>query len=126
MVTLKLDRARMKLIASFVAAYLKLDGGEDRVFQRTLSAKLPPGEKEHVVEIVTSWEQKGIEKGIEQGIQQGRVEALREVLADILSSRFGPLSKEIAARMQKISTSEELRDLSHRALTAGSLRELGF
>ena len=146
MVTLKLDRARMRLIASFVDAYLNLNAAEDQRFNRSLAdAKLLPEQREEVVEIVTSWERKGMEKGfeigveqgiergieqgiergIEQGIEQG-IAALQSVVLDVLVSRFGILDASLTSRVRALDSLEGLRNLTHKALTAGSLRELGF
>lgn len=70
----------MRLIASFVDTYLSLNAAEAKLFERSMArGKLAPEQKEGVMEIVTSWERKGIEKGIAQGrvegIAQGRLEA---------------------------------------------------
>ena len=96
-------------------------------------AKWSAKEKEAVVEIVTSWEQRGIEKGLAQGIekgieigrQAGQVEALRAALIDVLSWRFGDLDESLTVRLAAIDSVEHLRALTHRALTAGSIQELG-
>ena len=79
MLTLKLDRARMRLIASFVDTYLSLNEAEEGRFKRTLAeAKLLPEQKEEVVEYVTSWERRGIAMGLEQGLEQGRQQGLEQ------------------------------------------------
>lgn len=130
MLTLKLDRARMRLIASFVDAYLNLSEAEDRVFQRTLErGNLKPKEREDVMEYVTSWERKGLAQGLEQGMEKGRregVAALQEVLLDVLVSRFGPLDADLAERVHQLQTLDELRNLTQRALTARSPEDLGI
>jgi flagellar biosynthesis/type III secretory pathway protein FliH len=92
-------------------------------------AKWSGKEKEAVVEIVTSWEQRGIEKGLAQGIEIGRqagLEALREALIDVLGWRFGDLDESLTVRLAAIDSVERLKALTHQALTAGSIQELGF
>jgi hypothetical protein len=122
MLTLKLDRARMRLIASFVDAYLNLSESEDREFQRTLDrGKLKPKEREQVMEYLTSWERKGILQGRTEGVV-----VLREALLDVLTSRFGPLEDSLAARINQVDTLEELRMLMKRALHVDSPQELGI
>jgi Putative transposase, YhgA-like len=122
MVTLKLDRARMRLIAAFVDTYLNLNEAEDSRFNRSLAAaKLLPEQRKEVVEIVTSWERKGIEKGRMEGL-----DALRAVLLDIVAARFGDANESVASRIRRIDSIDELRALTHRALTANSLGEAGF
>jgi hypothetical protein len=146
MVTLRLDRARMRLIAGFVDTYLRLNQAEEERFHREMAgAKWSAKEKQAVVEIVTSWEQRGIEKGLAQGIerglaqgiergiergieigrQAGQAEALRAALIDVLGWRFGDLDESLTVRLAAIDSVERLKALTHRALTAGSIQELG-
>ncbi len=67
----------------------------------------------------------GVEQGIEQGIDQG-IDALQSVVLDVLVSRFGVLDASLTSRVRALDSLESLRNLTHRALTAGSLRELEF
>ena len=135
MVTLRLDRARMRLTAGFVDTYLRLNQAEEERFHREMAgAKWSMKEKEAVVEIVTSWEQRGIEKGLAQGIekgieigrQAGQIEALRVALMDVLGWRFGDMDESLTVRLAAIDSVERLRALTHQALTAGSIQELAF
>jgi Domain of unknown function (DUF4351)/Putative transposase, YhgA-like len=66
LVTLRLDPARTELISGFVDTYLQLNAQEEQVFQGELG-RLEGAEQEEIMQIVTSWMQKGIEQGIEQG-----------------------------------------------------------
>jgi hypothetical protein len=116
----------MRLIGMFVDAYLSLDEAEGRRFVRLAEAKLPPEQKEDFVEYVTSWERKGIQIGLEKGRQEGALEALHAVLLDVLSARFGVSGQSLQGRIAQIDSVEELRALTHRALEAGSLEELGI
>jgi hypothetical protein len=126
MVTLKLDRARMRLITSFVDAYLILNDTQDRQFNRRLAeAKRLPEQKEDLVEYVTSWERKGIEKGR----IEGRIEvldALRGVLLDVVTARFGLPAKSAVHRIQSIDSLDDLRALTRRALSVSTIDELGL
>ena len=85
------------------------------------------------MEIVTSWERKGMEKGFEIGMEQGieigmeqSIAALQSVVLDVLLSRFGILDASITSRVRALNSLEGLRNLTHKALTAGCLRELEF
>lgn len=93
-------------------------------------ATLKPVEKGGIVEILTSWEERGIAKGLEKGLAEGRakgrVEALREMLLDVLHTRFASVDAGVVARIQQMDSAADLKDLFHRALTAGSLQELGL
>ena len=68
----------------------------------------------------------GIERGIEIGRQAGQVEALRAALIDLLGWRFGDLDESLTVRLAAIDSVDRLRTLTHRALTAGSIQQLGF
>ncbi|MDQ0254437.1 putative transposase/invertase (TIGR01784 family) [Evansella vedderi] len=60
---LELDKARESLIAGFFDTYLKLNEKEEKLFLeevRSMSSK----EGEKIMEIMTSYERKGIEKGV--------------------------------------------------------------
>jgi hypothetical protein len=62
LVTLRLDPARTELISGFVDTYLQLNAQEEQVFQGELG-RLEGAEQEEIMQIVTSWMQKGIEQG---------------------------------------------------------------
>jgi hypothetical protein len=76
--TLRLDRARMKLISGFVDTYLRLNPAEERVFTTALQAEFPQ-EEEQVMQIVTSWMEEGVVKGIEETV----LRALRRRFPDV-------------------------------------------
>jgi flagellar biosynthesis/type III secretory pathway protein FliH len=115
MVTLRLDRARMRLIAGFVDTYLRLNQGEEgRGIEKGLGQGIEKGLAQ------------GIERGIEIGRQAGQVEALRAALVDVLGWRFGDLDESLTMRLTAIDSVERLKALTHQALTAGSIQELGF
>ena len=69
LVTLKLDPAKTQLISKFVDTYLSFEGVEEEQFQAEI-AKLELGQKEKIMEVMTSWERKGMEKGIEKGVER--------------------------------------------------------
>jgi hypothetical protein len=75
--TLRLNRAKMKLISGFLDSYLELNRQEQAQFQRGLTA-LATGEKEEVMEIVTSWMKDGLKRGRREGLQQGRQQGLQQ------------------------------------------------
>ena len=139
MVTLRLDRARMRLIASFVDSYLKLNQTEENTFRREMSGtQWSPREKEALVEYITSWEQRGIEKGLEigrekgreegrqEGRQEGQMQALQAVLLDVLTWKFGNVDPSLASVVASISSIDRLKELTHQALTTPSLQDLGL
>ncbi len=96
--TLKLDPARMQLISGFVDTYLRLDDTEKQVFQAVIS-RMGLDEREEVMQIVTSWQQEGVE--IER----------RETISTLLKVRFGNLDSELEAiipQLMQLSREEYL------------------
>lgn len=142
MVTLRIDRASMRLIGTFVDAYLSLTESEERQFRESRRlAKLESEEREMVMEYVTSWERRGmregflkgkeegLEEGLEKGLEKGRLEtvaALRTVLLDALVTRWGSIEPALAERIQAITSTDELRRLTHAALIARSVHDLAI
>ena len=61
LITLRLDPAKSRLISKFVDTYLRLDAREEQMFQAEID-RLELGQKEEIMEALTSWEQKGMEK----------------------------------------------------------------
>jgi Putative transposase, YhgA-like len=96
--TLRLDPARMQLISGFVDTYLRLDDTEKQVFQAVIST-MGLDEREEVMQIVTSWQQEGVE--IER----------RETISTLLKVRFGNLDSELEAiipQLMQLSREEYL------------------
>jgi len=83
------------------------------------AAKLPDDqERKGVMEIVTSW----MEKGIEQGMQQGMLQKAHEDILDVLEARFGEVSYELRERIQAVTQEAELKRLHRQAALAESLK----
>lgn len=93
LVTLKLDPAKMQLISGFVDTYLRLNSSEETLFQSQLST-MNLQEQERIMEITTSWEQKGVVRGQSNTI-------LRQ-----LNRKLGNLPEEIATRIKSLESSQ--------------------
>jgi len=93
--TLKLDPARMQLISGFVDTYLRLDSTEDLAFQAAIDT-MGLTEQEEIMEIVTSWEQ----KGALQALEQVAVNLLREGMAYEAIARVTGLTVERVQQLQ--------------------------
>jgi flagellar biosynthesis/type III secretory pathway protein FliH len=86
-----------------------------------------PQQQEEVMEIVTSWMERGIEQGIEQGMEQGmeqgqKGEALTLVLR-LLSRRVGSLNPELESAISELSLTQ-LEALAEALLEFNSLQDL--
>ncbi len=100
--TLKLDRARMQLISGFVDTYLRLNAQEEQRFSEEL-ATIMPTEQEQVMQIVTSW--------MERGIEQGRTLEALSLIVRQLERRVGPLDSPVRQQIEAL-TLEALEQLS--------------
>jgi hypothetical protein len=110
LVTLQVDPARMQLISGFVDTYLRLNKTENEIFETQLK-EIGLVEEEKIMEIVTSW----MERGIETGIQ---TEA-KKLVNRLIKRRFGEISPDIETRINNLPLDqvellgEELFDFSH-------------
>lgn len=108
--TLRLDPARMKLISGFIDTYLRLNPEEEQLFQAQIST-IEPSQQEVVMEIVTSW--------MERGMQQGEV----ALLMRLLNRRFGGVPPEVEARIRSLSI-EQLENLAEALLDFSNAADL--
>jgi Domain of unknown function (DUF4351) len=113
--TLKLDAARVFVLSGFVDSYLKLNLVEEIEFQTEVANIKGERQKERVMEIVTSW----MERGIEQG---GKQEALR-LVSRVLTKRVGELDAVVDRRLQGLSV-RQLEDLHDAALDFTQVNQL--
>lgn len=99
---LQLDPARRALISGFVDTYLRLTIEEEQTFQQELR-KFEPPQREQVMEIVTSWMEKG-----------QRQEALSLVLR-LVRRRFHCLNADTEARLGSLAL-DQLEQLAEALL----------
>jgi flagellar biosynthesis/type III secretory pathway protein FliH len=90
------------LISAFVDTYLKLSPTEEAKFETEL-AELVPQEKEEVMELTTSWMERGIEKGLQQGLQQSLARE-RELAVRLLRRKVGTISAEAEMRVSSLES----------------------
>jgi predicted transposase/invertase (TIGR01784 family) len=110
LVTLKLDPAKTRLISKFVDTYLRLNDSEERTFQAELD-KIGTVQKEAIMQVTTSWEEKGIEKG------------QRSIVSLLLEQKIGQLPSELSDRLSTLSP-EKLSALAIALLKFDSLDDL--
>jgi Domain of unknown function (DUF4351)/Putative transposase, YhgA-like len=111
--TLELDPARIELISGFVDTYLRLNATEETIFQAEID-KMGLGEQEQIMEIVTSW--------MERGIEQGREREVALVLRQ-LTRRLNGLSVSLEERVHRLSI-EQVEALGEALLDFSSETDL--
>ena len=94
----------------FVDSYLRLTIEQEGEFEAELAAA-KFREKEDVMEIVTSWMEKGLEQGREQGLEEGQ----RTLVLRMLRKRLGGLDEAAEARIAALPT-ERLEELGEALL----------
>jgi hypothetical protein len=104
--TLRLAPAKMQLISGFVDTYLRLDEAEEVTFEAELNRMgLSEEEEARVMEIVTSWMEKGIERGFQQGFQQALAREAALVLYQ-LNDRFQGIPQSVEEEIRRLSIVE--------------------
>jgi hypothetical protein len=109
--TLRLDHAKMQMIAGFVDAYLRLNPDEEQLF-RTEVEVLTPDDKETVMQLTTSWERNGMHRG------------KTELIVRLLRRRFGELPAALEARIDALAD-ERLGEMAEALLDFTSLSDAG-
>lgn len=108
--TLQLDPARTEFISQFIDTYLRLEANEEQRFQIEIDT-LELGEREAIMQTLTSWEERGWQKG-EVSI------VLRQ-----LNRKFNQLSPEMETQIQSLEV-DQLESLSEALLEFESLDDL--
>jgi hypothetical protein len=102
--TLQLDPARTFLISGFVDTYLRLNQSEEQVFQSEIAKIQTVAEQEKVMELTTSWMERGLEQGIERGLEQGLEQERRSAISSLMELRYGSIDDELLAIFPNLMT----------------------
>jgi hypothetical protein len=101
------------LLAECVQAYLPLDAGQQREFERLVAS--PPYQGVQAMNV--TWYEKGMAKG--------REKERRELVGAQLEERFGPLPAAVVERLEQMPA-EQLLAVGKALVRAQSLAELGL
>ncbi len=126
LVTLKLDPARSFLISSFVDTYLRLNAIEEDSFQAEVAKIKMPQEREKIMQLTTSWLEKGLEQGLERGLEQGLEQGrqmIERLVQRLLVRKFESVPKAVAHQIQQLSI-EQLESLHEAAMDFSSIENL--
>ncbi|BCV22976.1 Rpn family recombination-promoting nuclease/putative transposase [Moorella sp. Hama-1] len=123
---LRLDPARMELLGGFFESYLKLNQKEEEEFYRELD-RIDTKEADKIMQITTSWHEKGRKEGRKEGRMEGRmegrVEKTREVISKFLSRRFGEETGDLQQKVQEESRLEVLDRVLEELFAVNTLEE---
>lgn len=111
---MQLDIAKITLLTGFFETYLKLNIEEERQLEKAIN-QLNPKEAEKMLELTTSWHEKGreegimigmekgMEKGIEKGIEKGELKKAREMAKELIKDN---MAVELIAKYTKLPKEE--------------------
>lgn len=99
---LRLDPARMELLAGFFDSYVQLDPEEGQQFEEALSREIPAEEVSQVAEILTSWHKRGMEEGIKKGMEIGKVQTLQKTIVKQANKKFKGVSPYTEKKVQEV------------------------
>ncbi|MGB9805023.1 MAG: DUF4351 domain-containing protein, partial [Desulfofundulus sp.] len=119
---MKLDPARMELLAVFFETYLKLNREEEEQLYRELG-KMDKKEVDAIMQITTSWHEKGRAEGRAEGRMEGRMEKAREIICKYLSRKFGDKSAGLQQKVERMTDLETLDYILEQLFAASTLEE---
>ena len=67
---------------------------------------IEPGERQEIMEIMTSWKEEGLQQGLQQGLQEGKKEGETTLLLLLLQKRIGMVSEAITHQIKKLSLAQ--------------------
>jgi predicted transposase/invertase (TIGR01784 family) len=79
LVRMELDEAKQRLLFGFFETYVKLSDEEERRLRSEVN-EMETKEKEQVLELIISYEQKALEKGREEGMKQGIKQGMKHLV----------------------------------------------
>jgi predicted transposase YdaD len=121
--TLRLQPAKMDLIAGFMESYLALNAKEELAFQASLDKIGDTKERQQVMQLVTSWERRGRHEGRHEGRNEGRQEGQSETVRRQLRILLGRLTST-QERMINLLDCDQLSDLAEALLRFSSAKDL--
>ncbi|MED5073183.1 Rpn family recombination-promoting nuclease/putative transposase [Anoxybacillus geothermalis] len=79
LVRMELDEAKQRLLIGFFETYVQLSDEEEQQLRNEVN-KMETKEKEQVLELLISYEQKGLKEGVKKGLQQEKRQIAKKML----------------------------------------------
>ena len=119
---LKQDPARTELLGGFFETYLKLNREEEEQLYHELG-KIDKKEADTIMQITTSWHEKGRMEGRVEGRVEGRIEGGQDAICKYLVTRFKVDPAIARDKVQHITDRDVLDRTLTELFTAGSVGE---
>ncbi|ATA58776.1 hypothetical protein GS458_0314 [Geobacillus stearothermophilus] len=110
LVRLELDEAKQRLLFGFFETYLRLSEEEEAKPRHEVS-QMETKEAKRVMELIVSYEQRGLEKGIQQGIEQGIKQGMKQGRQEGIEEGKLDVVKRMLAKGYDVDTIHELTGL---------------
>jgi predicted transposase YdaD len=120
--TLRLDKARLRLISGFIDSYLRLSQPEGLIFTQEAASLLSATEQSKVMELTTSWKEEGMEIGRQEGRQEG-LQREQQFILRLLKRRFGDLAPELESAIGQLPV-DRLEELGEAYVDFPSIADL--
>ena len=117
MANMQLDPAKQELLTAFFESYLQLDAAEERQYEKELRMELTSEEVSALLEITTSYHEKGRQEGELLGLRAAVVMVLQRCPDHVL------LSNELEDRLNAENDAAAMRSLLERAVEASTVNE---
>jgi hypothetical protein len=117
--TLRLEPAKMDLIAGFMDNYLALNAKEELAFRAAMDKLEDSNEKETVMQLMTSWERKGRLEGRQEGRQEGQLATIKRQLQVLLGKLTASQEKDLEGLKEA-----QLSDLAEALLEFSTVKDL--
>ncbi|SDJ05147.1 Rpn family recombination-promoting nuclease/putative transposase [Natribacillus halophilus] len=111
LVRLELDPARNHLLTTFFETYLELSEHEEHILADEVKNQLDPEEEAKVMELMTSYERRGMEKGKQDSI------------LTFLDARFGLTTDSVQEQVRSIKDVELLDEVLRKVFSAKSYED---
>jgi hypothetical protein len=108
----ELDQGRKFVLVNVIETYFRLSTSERESFRKLVARK----EYREMQDVELTW--------ADELRQEGVIQGKRDTLKRLLTAKFGPLPSEFQARIEAVSSGEELDRYLERVLTADTLEEL--
>ncbi|MFC0297657.1 Rpn family recombination-promoting nuclease/putative transposase [Geobacillus jurassicus] len=110
LVRLELDEAKQRLLFGFFETYLRLSEEEETKLRNEVS-QMETKEAKQVMELIISYEQRGMEKGIQQGVKQGIEQGIKQGRQQGIEEGKLDVVKRMLAKGYDVETIHELTGL---------------
>ena len=114
----EINPARQSILIDFVENYVRLNSKEQQLFEETVQKE----NIQEVLDMITVYEERGIEKGI----QQGAIQNAKQNVLEVLNLRFSSVPYLVKEKIEYCDDLNTLKKLLRQAALINSIDQLKF